>query len=259
MKNAVLAVVFGLVAWVLPVVVLADSNSQAGRACGSVEGVFPHDSIVLVNSSGGMDIVLPDNWSAFVKDENAQWHLQKKASVSCSCGSGGDGCSPALIGGSASCVMSTCDACSKSGAMSVVSFDLDDEGIQLASAEEIRTLPRFRAEMLMIPQVRDAISAWHRVFGNDEKTGDSPGDDVVMVKIFGHVAAINVNQVNDSALKSYGEGVAAFGLATSDSIRVSKKASVTCHCDEGTGCVHESQWGVHFCGAGSCNTCTMDF
>ena len=109
-----------------------------------------------------------------------------------------------------------------------------------------------------IPDVRAAISGWHRTFGNDPKTGASSGNDLVMVKIFGHIAAIEANSDIDLGKSTGISPIAAMGLAMSEPVFVAK-ARVTCTCETTGSCKHESEWGVHWCDATTCSSCSMDY
>ena len=52
--------------------------------------------------------------------------------------------------------------------------------------------------------------------------------------------------------------MAAMGLAMSEPIFVDK-ARVTCKCETAGSCKHESEWGVHWCDATACSSCSMDY
>jgi len=238
----------------------ANSTDHAvgeGR-CGSVNDGFPKSSLVQVVDGSTIDIRLPDDWRVFVKDDNDQWRIDQKARVTCTCESGAGGCSPVLVNGSAGCQMTTCSSCKKSGAREALPFRVEDEGIQLATPDDLKSLPRFNAQLLRVPEVRAAISSWHRTFGNDPKSGASGGDDMVMVKIFGHIAAIEARSDIDLGKSSDIRPMAAMGLAMSEPIFV-PKARVTCKCETAGSCTHESEWGVHWCNASACSSCSMDY
>ena len=235
----------------------ADHVVSEGR-CGSVNDGFPKSSLVQVVDGSTIDIRLPDDWRVFVKDDNDQWRIDQKARVTCTCESGAGGCSPVLVNGSAGCQMTTCSSCKKSGAREALPFRVEDEGIQLATPDDLKSLPRFNAQLLRVPEVRAAISSWHRTFGNDPKSGASGGDDMVMVKIFGHIAAIEARSDIDLGKSSDIRPMAAMGLAMSEPIFV-PKARVTCKCETAGSCTHESEWGVHWCNASACSSCSMDY
>ena len=233
-------------------------DAQTERRCGSANDGFPKSSLVQVVDGSTIDIRLPDDWRVFIKGDNDHWRIDQKARVTCTCESGAGGCSPVLVNGSAGCQMTTCNSCNKSGARVALPFRVDDEGIQLATSEDLKTLPRFNAQMLEVPDVRAAISGWHRAFGNDAKTGVSAGNDMVMVKIFGHIAAIESRSDVDLGKSAEIRPMAAMGLAMSEPIFVDK-ARVTCKCETAGSCKHESEWGVHWCDATACSSCSMDY
>lgn len=228
--------------------------SQQQMTCQKIGSGLPTDTAVIQNKDGSMDIGVPEGWSMLVND-GGKWQSTTIAAIKCRCESEAGGCNPFYLpDGTAGCAMTTCHTCSMGRAKAFFPYRIEHAGIAFASREDVTTLPSFSGKMLESPAVIAEINKFKRAFGIPLGVW---GDQAVMVRIYGHIAAIEVP--SGAKLQPTGSkaGDMAMAMAVSKAIVVPTIAAISCKCESAGSCPHESRFGVHWCDATACQACTM--
>lgn len=228
--------------------------SQKQMTCQKIGVGLPTDTAVIQNKDGSMDVSVPEGWSMLIND-NGTWNTTTIAPIKCTCQSEGGGCNPFYLpDGTAGCAMTTCHLCGMAKTRALFPYRIEHAGITFASREDINTLPSFDGRMLDSPLVMKEINDFKRQLGigpNDR------GDQAVMVRIYGHIAAIEVPV--SAKLQTVGSQVGdmAMAIAVSRAIMVPTVSAISCKCESQGVCTHESRFTVHWCDATACKSCTM--
>lgn len=221
--------------------------------CARIGSGLPTDALTLANADGSLSVSLPEGWKMWIHERGIWRSGTKAAKITCTCDSGNGGCSPGTFGGEVACVMTSCKTCSRSGVSAFIPFRAEHEGIAFASRKDVDTLPSANKALMSIPDVVAAVEAFKR------SLGIAPGaraERLVMIRVFGHLAAL---EMPDSArIPSTGSqvGDGAMQLLAANLVTL-QAAKISCKCETSGRCPHESSWGVHWCDASNCKSCTM--
>ncbi|MEZ5464964.1 MAG: hypothetical protein R3F22_07060 [Lysobacteraceae bacterium] len=219
----------------------AGQSADIGAQCGARSGKLPPGAVIQAADDGSMTVDAVGDWEFFAEHEGT-WSREKRIKVTCTCESGGGGCNPTYIQGSVMCVMSTCSTCTSSGAR-FVAFDGTNDSISFATSDDIKKLRPANNLLLSVPEVSAALDQFKIDNGavSDAK-GKADSYRYVPINVYGHLAALVVPADSKAALLP----------------NAKRKANITCGCESGGGgCSKESSWGVTWCEAGGCSSCSM--
>lgn len=236
--------------------IASTSFAAEPKVCSPIGNNFPADTATLQNKDGSMTISVPSGWT-MLQNLKGKWSHTDIAAVTCKC-TDGTGCSPGTFHGQVACVMTECNACTKTGGGALTLYPLREEdiGVRFAQKSELGKLPSVDRELISVPEVQASIQEFKNELG---VSANAPKDFYVAVKIYGRLAAIGLPKSMKMPRTGSATGDTFMGLAALEMVTYPNIAAVTCKCNVGASCPKEGNViiGVYWCNASNCSSCTM--
>lgn len=215
----------------------AHAGDTPPETCGSMSSSLPEDVMVLAQRDGSLSVQSLGDWS-FFSERDGKWDVTKVIQITCTCTSGSGGCNPGYFGGNVGCVMTSCTSCSADG-LKFVPFDTKHTGVTVASEQEQANLKPFDSRLFDVPRVVEELDRFMADHGALKADPANTEVRYIPINVYGYLAAVAV----PSASKA---GTSALA-----------KVKISCECQIGDECKHDSKFGVHWCDATECSRCKL--
>lgn len=208
--------------------------------CANFAQKLPDGSALIVKADGSITVNVPDDWFLFVQ-QNGTWVRRQSLDVTCTCELGQASVSSSAV--KEKCATSSCLNCDKLASFSVIPVPKKYEGVGFVSQSEIELLPSAQAALSTIPEVAQAMLNFSSALGIKD---NARTEKVVMVSVFGYVAALNLPgharlPESDSAVGKLAAVFAAMNTV------VKPAAEASCHCAPRGQCATVDRWMYTFC------------
>lgn len=205
--------------------------------------IFPENTNV--ESSGSqISYALPDGYTGYGVDEKGNFISFQNGSITCTCKSGDDGCSPTTTGGSSGCLMTTCESCDLKRSVRTSGLDVMLEEVIILDIntprKKVISVEDLKGKIMLPPQFVKLDIIQNEIQKIEKEAARHAGErtKIAPIILYGYVVMLEVPE--------------AYGLSTISS------AYYACNCTEGnTGSCVKRHYGSYIICESTCKSCTM--